>query len=885
MFPTVALPVLLASALLAAPPAKPEAANGATPSVRDPIAWVERDASGFRFASSLHTALRESAVDRASVVVPVADLGEVRLRLRRFEAVAPEARVERGVGKRTVAEPLGVALRGVVHFEGTVEGHPNSSCYLAVGTTGVAGWIHLGTGDGQFTLRRVASTEPGLCAGAVEFVRSSGTGAPEVPTCGGAIAHGEGGVAGMGAVPAGMVKVVDLAIDGDYDFYRIFGSATAATEYIAALYGADAAIYRRDCDTTLRVAYVRLQDNAADLFNESDPLGPFRDYWNTNGVGIDRDLFTLLTGRRNLSYGGVAWLDAACTDFGYSVTGYINGFFADPIVTNPGNWDINVTAHEFGHNLGTLHTHDLGVDSCASGSIQRGTIMSYCHGVSGASSNIDLRFHRATAESIESFVATAPCLASDCNANGVADAAEIAANASLDGNGDGILDACQDCNGNGVPDPVEIAAGAPDSDGDGMPNACERDCNANGLPDSTEITLDSLTDVDGDMVLDSCQTDCNANGTADSVEIIADMPLDRSRDGRIDSCEDCDGDGIADFIEIQGSKSRWVASAGDNLIRELDPRSGVLRRTYACGTVPVSDLAIGADGRLYAAAGNRVYVLNRTTDTAAAPWSVVLSGDVRALAVAPNGGMAALIANGRIHILDQNGQNNSTFVQQFTTNDAQDLVFVPSSPNGPFALVTQSTGVIRRFLWPGAAAGTFADLSALAPGLRGAFVLADGSVLVAASALNQIIKLDPSGANLGEWDVENGGLISGAYAICDAGDNHGVLCTGPNGSSTINGFNKASGYTERMYRVYPVDAPQATAIVVAPASATDADGDLVPDACQSVPGDLNGDGLVNAADLAQLLNAWGPCSGCAADLNGDGSVGAADLAVLLNAWS
>jgi hypothetical protein len=45
-------------------------------------------------------------------------------------------------------------------------------------------------------------------------------------------------------------------------------------------------------------------------------------------------------------------------------------------------------------------------------------------------------------------------------------------------------------------------------------------------------------------------------------------------------------------------------------------------------------------------------------------------------------------------------------------------------------------------------------------------------------------------------------------------------------------------------------------------------------------GDLNGDGAVNAADLAILLNAWG--GGGPADLNGDGTVNAQDMAVLLN---
>ncbi|MFN9078314.1 MAG: dockerin type I domain-containing protein, partial [bacterium] len=54
-----------------------------------------------------------------------------------------------------------------------------------------------------------------------------------------------------------------------------------------------------------------------------------------------------------------------------------------------------------------------------------------------------------------------------------------------------------------------------------------------------------------------------------------------------------------------------------------------------------------------------------------------------------------------------------------------------------------------------------------------------------------------------------------------------------------------------------------------------------------IPEDLNGDGLVNAQDLAIMLGAWGPCGNCdscAADLNGDCAVGPQDLAQLLAAW-
>jgi len=49
--------------------------------------------------------------------------------------------------------------------------------------------------------------------------------------------------------------------------------------------------------------------------------------------------------------------------------------------------------------------------------------------------------------------------------------------------------------------------------------------------------------------------------------------------------------------------------------------------------------------------------------------------------------------------------------------------------------------------------------------------------------------------------------------------------------------------------------------------------------------DLNGDLIVDAADLALLLGSWGACPrDCAADMDQDGAVGGSDLSILLGAW-
>lgn len=65
----------------------------------------------------------------------------------------------------------------------------------------------------------------------------------------------------------------------------------------------------------------------------------------------------------------------------------------------------------------------------------------------------------------------------------------------------------------------------------------------------------------------------------------------------------------------------------------------------------------------------------------------------------------------------------------------------------------------------------------------------------------------------------------------------------------------------------------------------DANSNGTPDACEAaaVPGDLNGDGLVNGADLGILLSTWGGPG--AADFDGNGTINGSDLGFLLAHWA
>jgi len=62
----------------------------------------------------------------------------------------------------------------------------------------------------------------------------------------------------------------------------------------------------------------------------------------------------------------------------------------------------------------------------------------------------------------------------------------------------------------------------------------------------------------------------------------------------------------------------------------------------------------------------------------------------------------------------------------------------------------------------------------------------------------------------------------------------------------------------------------------------DDNGDGIPDICQPTP-DLNGDGIIDGADLGMLLANWGGAG--VGDLNQSGKVNGVDLGLLLAAWS
>ena len=64
----------------------------------------------------------------------------------------------------------------------------------------------------------------------------------------------------------------------------------------------------------------------------------------------------------------------------------------------------------------------------------------------------------------------------------------------------------------------------------------------------------------------------------------------------------------------------------------------------------------------------------------------------------------------------------------------------------------------------------------------------------------------------------------------------------------------------------------------------DLDADGLLDVCEGVPGDLNGDGVVDGTDIGLFSSLWGGDGTSGGDFNGDGIVDGGDLAVILSGW-
>jgi hypothetical protein len=217
---------------------------------------------------------------------------------------------------------------------------------------------------------------------------------------------------------------VDVFFEVDYDIFFDKGSVAAAAAHLAANFNEVSILYD-EINVNLKISELLVWDQPSPYFGttSSAMLTQFQNYRSS----FNGDLAQLVSYQAS---GGIAVLDGLCHPSNAARMSFSSihpNFLSVPLYS----WSTMVIAHEFGHLLGSMHTHacvwngdNTAIDGCpgwtegfcsipgipASG----GTIMSYCH-LTSAGINFGLGFGHQPAAVMQNRVAAAQgCVQSSC---------------------------------------------------------------------------------------------------------------------------------------------------------------------------------------------------------------------------------------------------------------------------------------------------------------------------------------------------------------------------------------------------------------------------------------------------------------------------------------
>ena len=374
---------------------------------------------------------------------PLGADGTATLTLHRIEPFTANARAV----VMEAGGPRDLALPDQRYYRGTVDGDPGSVVVLIAGTDTARGLVSTGG-----TIYRFGRDRGGAHRSwALRDADPNAFPAPDA-FCGNdqqaALVTGHPGRTALADTTAATPPVAafsptllaQLAIDTDQEFLAYFATNAEALDYLTDLAANVSGIYDTDTNVRIKFSFIRLW-NTPDPWSASDTVGmldELKNYWTANEGSTPRDITHFLSGKTG-SKGGLAYLDVLCdTTFGYGVS----KVYGEYDLMNPNDiWDVEVVSHEVGHNFGSPHTHCYmpPVDNCYNQEAGcyagptslppgGGTIMSYCHLLSGGLSNINLTFGATVSAVLRTGAENGICIGPPC--------------------GDGILDPGEDCDDN-----------------------------------------------------------------------------------------------------------------------------------------------------------------------------------------------------------------------------------------------------------------------------------------------------------------------------------------------------------------------------------------------------------------------------------------------------
>lgn len=200
-------------------------------------------------------------------------------------------------------------------------------------------------------------------------------------------------------------------------------STTTTTNWLTAIHNNISTLYNNDD--------VKIALNEIYIWTTADPytgtpnanLASFR----TNRQTFNGDLAHLVNQPSTTS---VAYINSLCTTNRHAYSGAAQTYNNVPVYS----WTIMAMTHEMGHSLGSPHTHacawngnNTAIDGCgpAAGAdegctgpipstTEKGTIMSYCHLISGVGINFSNGFGPQPAALIRNTVDSKACLGTNC---------------------------------------------------------------------------------------------------------------------------------------------------------------------------------------------------------------------------------------------------------------------------------------------------------------------------------------------------------------------------------------------------------------------------------------------------------------------------------------
>ncbi|MBS1773370.1 MAG: zinc-dependent metalloprotease [Bacteroidetes bacterium] len=235
---------------------------------------------------------------------------------------------------------------------------------------------------------------------------------------------------------------ISMYFESDYGTYVNKGkSVTAVQNYLTGLFNQVQTLYKNEkVAMELKSVYVWTVADGYDSSSSGSGLNSFKNRWDAKGDTFNANVGMLIA-KDPGGNGGVAFLNVSCVkSYGFAYADVDVAYQTVPTYS----WDVNMVTHEFGHSLGSHHTHWCGwmtnsggcgsIDDCTNketdvsvgcGSVcayetyqnsqpvtaWKGTIMSYCHLVARG---VDLAngFGPLPGNTIRNTMSVSPCLPS-----------------------------------------------------------------------------------------------------------------------------------------------------------------------------------------------------------------------------------------------------------------------------------------------------------------------------------------------------------------------------------------------------------------------------------------------------------------------------------------